>query len=184
MRWQEIPVAEPDKYRQGLLEAMHSIECHVTRGLEVGLGWGVSGLTFLERFPNAALLSCDINTELPASERLSNDFPERFRFLHADRIEEFVQLFIHPPALQWLYIDGGHEYEEVKRDIRVFEPWLEPGGVIMFDDYANKNPKYKYPGVSRAVNKFFAKEGDRFKNFDVMDTLETGPAYAVKIARA
>lgn len=46
-----------------------------------------------------------------------------------------------------LYLDGSHEFTDVRRDYNVFAPWLAPGAIVVFDDYANRNP-----GVTRFVN--------------------------------
>lgn len=49
-----------------------------------------------------------------------------------------------------LYIDGGHEYDEVKADIDGFLPHVIPGGIVMFDDYSDA-----FPGLMEAVNERF-----------------------------
>jgi len=35
----------------------------------------------------------------------------------------------------FIYIDGDHRYEGVKRDIELAIPLLKPGGVMLLDDY-------------------------------------------------
>lgn len=37
--------------------------------------------------------------------------------------------------LRMLFIDGDHSYEGASHDIRLFAPLLQPGGIIVFDDY-------------------------------------------------
>jgi len=49
-----------------------------------------------------------------------------------------------------LYIDGGHEYEEVLADIDGFLPHMVSKGVILFDDYSNA-----FPGIVSAVQERF-----------------------------
>ncbi len=46
-----------------------------------------------------------------------------------------------------LFVDGLHDYNNVERDFRHFEPWLVPGAYIAFHDYADY-----YPGVQRFVH--------------------------------
>ncbi len=41
-----------------------------------------------------------------------------------------------------LFIDGLHDYDNVARDFRHFEPWLVDGALIAFHDYTDR-----YPGV-------------------------------------
>jgi predicted O-methyltransferase YrrM len=47
-----------------------------------------------------------------------------------------------------IYIDGGHEYEAVLYDAKVFWEILVPGGVMIFDDYS-------WPNVKKAIDEFF-----------------------------
>jgi len=60
-------------------------------------------------------------------------------------------------SLDFIYIDAGHEYEDVKADIEVWLPKLKKGGVIAGDDFNGR-------GVSRAVNEQFhdVKSPNRF----------------------
>ena len=52
--------------------------------------------------------------------------------------------------ISFLYIDGGHEHDEVLADIDGFAPHMVSGGVILFDDYSEA-----FPGVVSAVNERF-----------------------------
>lgn len=52
-----------------------------------------------------------------------------------------------------LYIDGLHTYAGVKQDIEYWVPRLQPGGVVVFDDYFNAAPDV---GVRRAVDEAVA----------------------------
>jgi len=58
--------------------------------------------------------------------------------------DEAAFVFVHPIAL--LFIDGSHDYEQVKKDYENFSPLVVPGGVIIFHDY-----KY-FPGVKKLVD--------------------------------
>lgn len=54
----------------------------------------------------------------------------------------------------WIYIDGNHRYEVVKRDLEDYFPKVKPGGLIVCDDYhfaGNWDD-----GVTRAVDEFMA----------------------------
>ena len=55
-------------------------------------------------------------------------------------------------SLDFVFIDAGHMYEEVKEDISLWLPKVKPGGVISGHDYSNK-----WPGVAAAVNEMFGK---------------------------
>ena len=43
-----------------------------------------------------------------------------------------------------VFIDGGHEYEEVKRDILIWKERLRPGGLLCGHDVS-------WPGVRKAL---------------------------------
>tara|TARA_A200000113_G_C8804829_1_gene335324 strand:- start:398 stop:1006 length:609 start_codon:yes stop_codon:yes gene_type:complete len=51
--------------------------------------------------------------------------------------------------LDFVYIDGNHQYESVIEDLNIWYPKVKYRGIIAGDDY-----KYKFPGVIRAVNEF------------------------------
>ena len=51
------------------------------------------------------------------------------------------------PDADLIYIDGSHEYEDVKNDIVTYKKKLKQGGVIFGDDYGND----EFPGVKQAV---------------------------------
>ena len=50
-----------------------------------------------------------------------------------------------------IYIDAGHEYESVIKDIEMYWHLLEEGGVMILDDYIS------WSGVTKAVNEFALK---------------------------
>jgi len=54
----------------------------------------------------------------------------------------------------FVYIDGSHEYEDVKSDILQYYDMLRPGGIMFGDDYTNG----AFPGVADAVNELFFHE--------------------------
>jgi len=57
---------------------------------------------------------------------------------------------IAPESLDWVYIDGCHEYEAVLADLRFFLTRVKRGGLICGDDYDDKH----YGMVNRAVAEF------------------------------
>ncbi len=59
-------------------------------------------------------------------------------------------------TLDFVFIDGGHEYEFVKEDIEHWYPKVRDGGVIAGDDW--EYGKRWDNGVQIAVNEFFSKK--------------------------
>lgn len=58
-------------------------------------------------------------------------------------------------SIDILYVDGSHEYDEVKQDLLDYYPKVKHGGVIGGHDY---NPK-GFPGVVQAVDEFCEEFG-------------------------
>ena len=54
-------------------------------------------------------------------------------------------------SLDFLFIDGAHDYESVKADLCAWGPKMKRGGLIGGDDYNERG----FPGVRRAVDEFF-----------------------------
>lgn len=55
-----------------------------------------------------------------------------------------------------IYVDGGHQYETVRRDLECYWPLLRDGGVLIGDDFGNP----AYPGVERAAREFATAVGE------------------------
>lgn len=51
------------------------------------------------------------------------------------------------------YVDGGHDYEQVMGDIKLYAPWIKKGGLMIFDDYGKKHLQ-----VTEAVDESFDSE--------------------------
>jgi hypothetical protein len=52
-----------------------------------------------------------------------------------------------------IYIDAGHEHDEVYTDLSLYYNLLRPGGVMVCDDYSAG-----WPGVVSAINQFVAEK--------------------------
>lgn len=61
-------------------------------------------------------------------------------------------------SIDFVYIDGAHEYDDLKADIIAWGPKVKNGGIIAGDDYGVG----QYPDVKRVVDEIFpsaVKEG-------------------------
>tara|TARA_B100000287_G_scaffold333763_1_gene318936 strand:- start:2272 stop:2829 length:558 start_codon:yes stop_codon:yes gene_type:complete len=53
----------------------------------------------------------------------------------------------------FIYIDGSHDYKDIKRDLELYLPKLKKGGIIGGHDYH----EWGWPGVFKAVNEVVGK---------------------------
>jgi len=61
-------------------------------------------------------------------------------------------------TLDFVFIDAGHEYEDVTSDLKAWYPKVKTGGIISGHDYFNPADPvhgHKFPGVKKAVDEFF-----------------------------
>lgn len=70
-----------------------------------------------------------------------------------------------PETLDWVYIDGRHDYDGVIEDIRSWLPKVKKGGVLVGHDYVSSVPRW--PEVNDAVDDYF---GDRVKTWPEAQT--------------
>lgn len=59
-----------------------------------------------------------------------------------------------PDNIDFIYVDGNHDYEHVKQDIELYFPKLKKGGVMAGHDFTAD-----YPGVARAVLEYSDANG-------------------------
>lgn len=58
-----------------------------------------------------------------------------------------------PPQLDFVWVDGNHQYEFVISDLRLYWPKIKPGGLICGHDFTDNATTCQ---VARAVNDFLA----------------------------
>jgi len=67
-------------------------------------------------------------------------------------------------GLDFVYIDGDHTYEFVKRDLEAYARKLKPRGLLAGDDYGVEG--WWENGVTRAVDEFVARGGAEVVSLD------------------
>jgi predicted O-methyltransferase YrrM len=90
-----------------------------------------------------------------ASIKMSNfveaEFDSRLKkFDNFEKIKNFSYNVVdkfEDESIDFIYIDGEHTYEGVKRDIELYQPKIKKGGYIAGHDY-----KPKWTGVIKAVD--------------------------------
>jgi hypothetical protein len=88
--------------------------------------------------------------------RFRREIAARRVVVHRATSEEAVRAF--PDGyLDWVYIDGNHQYEFARQDLALFAAKLRPGGFLTGDDYADGG--WWQGGVKRAVDEFVRAGG-------------------------
>lgn len=85
------------------------------------------------------------------SEKLQLGFPGRFQLLRM-KSTEAAKTF-PDESLDFVFVDGDHREEAVREDLEAWWPKIQPGGVLVGDDYS-------WPGVEKAVTVFFREAGN------------------------
>jgi glycosyltransferase involved in cell wall biosynthesis/predicted O-methyltransferase YrrM len=144
---------------------------NLRKGIEVGVAFGTNSIYLLENTPIMKLISIDPYREFSTSQyndgmnfeqkkhdvlfqivqhRLAS-FGNRSELLRKTSIE--ASEHFEDEEFDFVYIDGNHSYESVKKDLEVWWLKIRPGGFLAGDDFCHPN----HPGVTKAVNEF-AKE--------------------------
>lgn len=94
------------------------------------------------------------------------------------RVEDWIipiKDFSYKVAEKWnkpirlLFIDGSHEYEDVKRDFLLWEPFVSKRGIIAFHDTLGKNSEI-YPGVKKFIEEYLMNSKE-FKIIKIVDSI-------------
>jgi len=86
--------------------------------------------------------------------------------LHEGDSSTVLKESFSPNYFDFIYIDGDHRYEGIKRDIEAAKLKLKPGGFLLFNDYTYWSPVECMPyGVMQAVNEFCLDENWQMKYF-------------------
>jgi hypothetical protein len=98
---------------------------------------------------NAELSDCE--TVFRTCKGLLDPFGDRAEMVKG--YSPFAAEMFEDNSLDFIYIDGLHDYESVKADIAGFYPKLKVGGIISGHDYHLED----WPGVYNAVNEFISQ---------------------------
>ena len=136
-------------------------------GVEIGVCTGINSLSMLEKLDISMLYGVDpylIYDEYKESwYEDSQDFFNAVKQEAYDRLRPYLNNYTFvkkfsvdaidfiPDDLDFVYIDGNHDYDFVKQDIELWFPKIKSGGVIGGHDFFNMNEHF---GVHKAVIEF------------------------------
>lgn len=136
---------ETRAYAEEIFKTVKKYKKDYGRALEIGAAWGVSALSILLA-GDGYLTSVDANPKVRAHDQIAGiGFQKRWTFVHKDSHDFW-------PSNDYTYdvvmIDGSHKYPQCYEDL--IEGWevLNPGGVLIADDYTHpKNQEVEEDGT-------------------------------------
>jgi len=97
-----------------------------------------------------------INGSLSNLKDSFNDNLSRFGLIDSVNLLDMVNTQacekLKGKKIRFLFVDGDHTKDGVKKDIELFFPQLEKGSIVVFDDYFKA-----FPGLIDAVDEIFEK---------------------------
>ena len=129
--------------------------------VEVGVDRGDNALSILQNVPIRKMYLIDpyvIFFEKSSNMGRNDDFPKT-EFVAKEKLEAYKDKCIwlkqrsdevNLSPVDFVYVDGSHEYENVINDLDYFWSILNPGGILSGHDWQS-------PGVRRAVQEFSKK---------------------------
>ena len=144
----------------GLIDMIKELFPENAKVAEIGTGAAVSTEVF------ALLCGEVVTTDLPAAElwRLAakDVFARYTNIKHFTMDSVKLASIMADQSFDVVYIDAGHEYADLKRDIPAWLPKVRPGGLLCGHDYVDR-PACGF-GIIQAVNEIFGKPDKVFKD--------------------
>ena len=140
--------------------------------VNIGIFKGASMHCLRAGAPDASLVGIDISTRKLQGRST----------LNAELIcQDTRQMGAWDRPIHLLFVDGGHRYEVVKSDIRIFGQHVVTGGIMAFHDYARsetyleqrrqRRPGRGALGVGRAVDEFWS-ESQGWESLGITDSIK------------
>ena len=185
-RWGYLQAPELEALKQCIDTLPFGSTC-----VNIGAGFGTSGLAFIESKNVDALFTVDKFRfekdnglgSLEVEERVFKEFgfdkDYRYHSICGDSAEVGkVWQYFHCDILKidMIFIDGDHSYEQCKADILAWLPNMKKGGIMSFHDYG---PEDGLQGVSTAVDEILVNKYEKiahakaFAAFRITDDTHT-----------
>lgn len=138
--------------------------------LEIGVHKGYSLEVWQNAFPNAVI--CGVQDDISdLDEKALNN---KVFIVHGDSHDEATlkevqfRLQTHLEPVDFLFIDGDHTYDGVRRDFNMYAPLVREGGIIALHDASLEG----HPMVQ--VRQFWNEIAGQYKNLLTTGARETG----------
>jgi SAM-dependent methyltransferase len=119
-----------------------------TAGAEVGVRTGRTTFHLLDSNPNLSMIAVDIDIKQFYNFKISQKYQNRLNAIEGVSWE--VPNQIPNNSLDFFFIDAGHGYKSVIKDIQSWAPKLKPNGWFLGHDI-------NFPAVHKAVTEHFEK---------------------------
>lgn len=158
----------------------------LTRAVEIGTDRGLFAREFLDKWGGEMLYCVDTYTPYPempwnregdmhlAIAVLASD-AHRVRFVRAPSMvvaKYFGAIDGWPIDMDFVYIDGAHDFKSVTADIEAWWPIVRQGGILAGDDY---DPSH--PGVMEAITLFAKRQQVKV---DLTTDYNRGPSWYIE----
>ena len=104
-------------------------------GCEIGVSRGYNAITMLKTLPIGMLYLIDISYEKNTLVRFYN-YSRQVRVV-SGKSQDVANKIRND--LDFVYIDGSHEYEDVLNDIKLYYPKVKEGGIVGGHDFRIKD---------------------------------------------
>jgi len=171
---------EPMQIKEEIRELLKIIkESKPKNIMEIGTAWGGTLFLLCKVAPKHSKI---ISVDLPGSilgggypnwrKKLYNSFTTKNQQLNLVKLDSHskqsyrkIQKIIGDEKLDFLYIDGDHTYEGVKRDFNMYSKLVKEGGIITLHDIVN------HPNQPNCnVDRFWKEIKEKYKTKEIISS--------------
>jgi Methyltransferase domain len=133
--------------------------------LEIGSFEGASALFLAWLFPNATIDCVDLFVAGSEQRFMANTAPlgTRLSMYKGPSFDHLISFNAKGRRFDFIYIDGGHSYQDVMQDSLLSWPLLNDGGILLWDDYFWKNRSFGKLQPKPAIDKFLEMHKGQFR---------------------